>query len=163
MGIRHRLRRPALERLRGRRRSTVRAYPPGYPGTRARRVPQLLAALAIALAVAYVPLQWLQQARSSPPIHDVTTDTQNPPLFSAVIPLRAQARNPVEYGGPRIAELQQKGYPDIVPLMISASPDAAFKRALDAASEMGWAIVAADASSGRIEATATTPLVRLQG
>ena len=53
-----------------------------------------------------IPWQWMQRARSVPPIHDITTDTQNPPQFIAVAPLRADAPNPIEYGGPEVAAQQ---------------------------------------------------------
>jgi uncharacterized protein (DUF1499 family) len=98
----------------------------------------------------------LQQAKAAPPIHDITTDTDNPPAFSAVIPLRTGAQNPVDYGGAKIAELQHRGYPDLTPLILAVTPDAAFNKALDAARQMGWEVVAADATTGRIEANATT-------
>jgi uncharacterized protein (DUF1499 family) len=127
------------------------------PKTRARRLPHLVAALVAGLVVAYVPWHWLQQGKAAPPIHDVTTDTDNPPVFSAVIPLRTGAQNPVEYGGAKVAELQHRGYPDIAPLVLPLKPDAAFNKALGTARQMGWDIVAADAATGRIEATATTP------
>ena len=34
-----------------------------------------------------------------PPIHDITTDTQDPPEYVAVLPLRANAPNTTVYGG----------------------------------------------------------------
>jgi uncharacterized protein (DUF1499 family) len=116
----------------------------------------LAGALVIGIAVAFVPWQWQQRAQSVPRIHDITTDTSNPPQFVAVLPLRAGAPNTATYGGKEIADLQQKAYPDIQPLMVSAPPGVAFGWAKDAAESMGWQIVAADAGAGRIEATATT-------
>ena len=104
-----------------------------------------------------VPWNWQRVAHSVPPIHDITTDPQNPPLFQAVLPLRKDAANPAEYGGPEIAERQRAAYPDIVPLELSETPDAAFSDALRTAQSLGWRIVASDPASGRIEATDTTP------
>ena len=44
---------------------------------------------AVAGAVAFgVPFAMLQSAKASPPIHDITTDTENPPRFVAIIALR---------------------------------------------------------------------------
>ena len=57
-----------------------------------------------------------------PPIHDITTDTANPPAFVAVLPLRASARNSVEYGGDKIASQQKSAYPEIQPLHLTTSP-----------------------------------------
>src|SRR3990172_3309634 len=44
--------------------------------------------LAASLVVAGVPAAWVWTARSVPAIHDISTDTENPPAFSAVVPLR---------------------------------------------------------------------------
>jgi uncharacterized protein (DUF1499 family) len=112
--------------------------------------------LVISLTVVWVPWRWLQIARSVPPIHDITTDTQNPPQFVAILPLRKDTTNPVEYGGPELAAQQRKGYPDLGPAILSVSPETAFERALLAAREMGWEIVDANSTEGRIEATDTT-------
>jgi uncharacterized protein (DUF1499 family) len=108
-----------------------------------------------AMTITPILLQ-VQKARSLPFIHDVTTDTSNPPEFVAVVPLRADAPNPVEYGGEEIAERQREGYPDLGPLRVDQPPQAVFDPAVDAAEAMGWALVAAEASEGRIEATETT-------
>jgi len=121
----------------------------------ARPWPALAAVLLGALA-ALMPYRWMQTAQRVPPIHDITTDTERPPEFQAVLPLRADAPNPAEYGGPEIAAQQRQAYPDIAPLPLDLSPADAFGRALDEARGMGWAIVAADSAAGRIEATATT-------
>src|SRR5256885_4835405 len=79
-----------------------------------------------------------------------------PTLFRSVLPQRAGAPNTAAYGGPEIAELQRKAYPDIQPLIVPMPTQVAFVRARDAAEGMGWQVVAADASAGRLEATATT-------
>jgi uncharacterized protein (DUF1499 family) len=126
---------------------------------RAASRPAFLAAvtgLVLGAVVVYVPWSWRQTARRVPPIHDITTDTENPPEFRAVLPLRAGAPNPAEYGGPEIAEQQRRAYPDIRPLVWDVPPDTAFERALAAARAAGWEIVAAEPDEGRIEATATT-------
>lgn len=117
--------------------------------------PGALAALAGIIA-ALVPYRWMQQAQRVPPIHDITTDTERPPEFRAVLPLRADAPNPAGYGGAEIAAQQREGYPDIAPLALEQPPAEVFPWALDAAREMGWEVVAADSAAGRIEATATT-------
>ena len=106
--------------------------------------------------VAVWMLKWKHNLDSVPYIHDITTDTANPPVFEAILPLRAGAPNPAEYGGPALARQQQDGYPDLVPGSLAASPEEGFPRALQAAKDMGWEIVAADPRSLRIEATDTT-------
>lgn len=119
-----------------------------------------LASLGVALLLGMITfaLPWQQRrtARSVPPIHDITTDLGNPPEFVAVVPLRADAPNSTVYEGEEIATQQRAAYPDIAPLFFETSTSAVFTQALDAARAMGWDIVAADSTAGRIEATATT-------
>jgi hypothetical protein len=126
------------------------------PRTRRGGLAGLLVALALGLGAAFVPWYALRQARALPPIHDITTDTQRPPRFVAILPLRAAAPNPADYGGPDVARAQIGAYPDLRAHRMDAAPADAFKRALQAARDLGWEIVAADAAAGRIEATDTT-------
>lgn len=129
----------------------------GVPKLRGRAAAGLAVALVAGIGVAWVPWEFLRRAQSVPPIHDISTDLENPPLFVAILPLRAGASNTAAHGGKEIAEQQRKGYPEIRPLMLVAPPADAFATARAAAEGMGWEIVAADAAAGRIEATATTP------
>jgi uncharacterized protein (DUF1499 family) len=91
-----------------------------------------------------------------PPIHDITTDPDDPPAFEAILPLRAGAPNPATYGGPAVAALQRTGYPDIAPADYPVAPMAAFEAALATAQAMDWTIVATDEAEARIEATDRT-------
>jgi uncharacterized protein (DUF1499 family) len=130
----------------------------------ARRGNRGLASAVIALLVGTatfgIPGVMLVKSKQVPAIHDITTDTSDPPTFVAVLPLRAasNARNSAAYGGPAISEKQRQAYPAIVPFESKQSPSDAFTRALDAARAMGWDIVAAVPTEGRIEATDTTLL-----
>ena len=110
-----------------------------------------LAALAVSVMVGAVPVGALLSARGAPPIHDITTDTENPPPFAALVALNSPGRT--DYGGAAVAEQQRAAYPDIRPLMLAATTDEAFRRALTAIEQMGWALVATDPDSLRIEAT----------
>jgi uncharacterized protein (DUF1499 family) len=115
-----------------------------------------VAALCIALVAVAPPLILLGQAKAVPPIHDITTDTADPPAFVALLEVRNQSPNGAAYGGSAVAAQQQKAYADLKPLVIAAPPREAMQRALDAARDMGWEVRASDTASGRIEATATT-------
>src|SRR4051812_2448430 len=126
------------------------------PRVRTRWVAPLAGSLILGAVIAYVPFHWQQRAQSVPRIHDISTDTENPPLFVAVLPLREGSENTAAYGGKEVAEQQKKGYPDLQPLLLAMPPQAAFERARDTAQKMGWQMVAADAAAGRIEATDTT-------
>ncbi|MDX1638153.1 MAG: DUF1499 domain-containing protein [Balneolaceae bacterium] len=98
---------------------------------------------------------WFYQAQQYPPIHDITTDTENPPRFKAVVPLRADAPNATEYGGEEIAGIQKEHYPDIRTLILDRPYPEAFNEALQAARSTSWEIVGYDQQEGRIEATHT--------
>lgn len=102
-----------------------------------------------------VPALWARAAGRVPPIHDLSTDLENPPTFVAVVPLRADAPNSLERP-PDLADQQRRGYPDLAPITMPIAQEQAFDRALAAAQDMGWRIVIADSGAGRIEATATT-------
>jgi uncharacterized protein (DUF1499 family) len=115
-----------------------------------------LLGLAIGGGLAIVSWQWMETAKSVPPIHDISTDTENPPQFVAILPLRRNASNPAAYGGPAIASQQHKAYPDIKPIILRISSGEAFDKALAVSRKMGWNIVDANRSAGRIEAVATT-------
>ncbi|MFM9865552.1 MAG: DUF1499 domain-containing protein [Micropepsaceae bacterium] len=112
-------------------------------------------ALVLAIGAAYMPLNMRATAEKLPFIHDITTDTANPPAFVAIAPLRAAAPNGVDYKTDPTK--QQSGYPDIQPLVTpDVAPADLFTRAEATAKAMGWEIVAAEAAEGRIEATDTT-------
>lgn len=112
--------------------------------------------LVVSMVVFAIPFQWRSTAKGMPPIHDISTDVQNPPQFQAVVPLRRDAANPLEYGGEEVARQQREAFPDIQPLLLQMPKERAFQRALDAARKMGWEIVSTDPVAGRIEATAHT-------
>jgi uncharacterized protein (DUF1499 family) len=115
-----------------------------------------VAGLVLGVIAAGMPLKSINTARHSP-IHDVSTDRDNPPQFVAVLPLRtaAKAANSTTYDA-KTAELQKETYPDIGPLHLDVPPAQAFDRAQAVAKDMKWDMVAADPAQGRIESTATT-------
>lgn len=126
------------------------------PKTRQAGGASLVVALVIALGTVWVPWNGYRTVMSLPLIHDISTDTTNPPQFVDVVPLRSDAPNPVEYPGEEVAKQQLDAYPDLRTLEFSASVMAIFDSALDVAENLGWEIVAASPGEGRIEATATT-------
>lgn len=124
---------------------------------RLRRHPAVpLIALCLALFAVAPPLIFRAKAKQVPPIHDITTDTQDPPQFVALRSEREKSPNGAAYGGPEIAAKQVAAYPEIKPLVVATPPVDELQRAIDAARAMGWEVVASDAAAGRIEATART-------
>lgn len=113
--------------------------------------------IAMAAGAAAVPLTMRSTARSVPPIHDITTDTQDPPRFVAVLPLRAEAPNPPEYLGGEVTSQQLAAYPDLTTLTLSHPIKTVHVAAMEVVEDMGWELVDSAPNDGRIEATHTTP------
>jgi uncharacterized protein (DUF1499 family) len=126
------------------------------PGSRRRGFVLALLGIVLGTVAFGVPGNWYMLAKHVPMIHDITTDTENPPSFVDILPLRKDAPNPARYGGPEVAAKQRAAYPDIRPLAVAVSPSRAYETALDTAHRMKWQVVAAVPSEGRIEAVATT-------
>ena len=117
-----------------------------------------LAGTAIGLAAAYVPWSFKQTAGSLPYIHDISTDTDNPPEFVAAAKLRKPDDHPVTYDGKEVADLQHKAYADLAPLTTSAPKEKVFAAATAAFASMGMHVVDVDMGQGRIEANQTSLL-----
>ena len=119
-----------------------------------------LSGIILGIIVIGVFMHFFLYARKAPPIHDITTDTLNPPKFSTVLTLRSrsQSYNSCTYGGRVIAKEQKQAYPYIKPLILEVSFENAFNKALFVARDMkNWKIVNSNAAAGRIEATVTVP------
>lgn len=123
---------------------------------RRRFVPALAAVLVIAAAAAmmYVPWQHWQRAQAVPAIHDITTDTDDPPAFEAVADAREDAPNEVDYPGNSTARQQREAYPEIRPLTLSAPVKTVLAAARAEMQAAGWDL--AEVDTRRLEATATT-------
>jgi uncharacterized protein (DUF1499 family) len=115
-----------------------------------------ISGILIGLLVVGVLWSWWHTAQTVPAIHDITTDTDNPPSFVSILPLRKDAPNMADYGGPEIAAKQKTAYPDLAPAMLPLPPSQVFEQALQAARDMGWTIVNSNPLEGRIEAIDTT-------
>lgn len=106
------------------------------------------------LAMLVVPYQYWQRSQQAPPIHDITTDTDDPPAFEALAPAREAAPNAVEYPGEETARQQHEAYPDIEPLMVDAALPTVLQAAEAAVLDFGWELVEVGDTS--IEATDVT-------
>ncbi|MBL28782.1 MAG: hypothetical protein CMM50_14650 [Rhodospirillaceae bacterium] len=105
----------------------------------------------------YMPASGWWKVKTLPFIHDITTDTENPPQFRAVVAEReAEGANPYVYEGPDLARKQKEGYPDLGPLIVPTPPDKTFTAALQLARDLDWTIAASEPDQGRIEGTDTT-------
>ena len=118
-------------------------------------VQRALIGLAVALAVVIVPLSGLRKLTSVPVIHDITTDTDNPPLFQHVGSLPADGDDRLAID-PEVIAQQKAFYVDILPLQVETGLSETFARAVLKAESTGWEVVASDPASGHIEAVDTT-------
>jgi|MEHZ01.4.fsa_nt_MEHZ011172423.1_32 uncharacterized protein (DUF1499 family) len=131
-----------------------------YAFIKKQKLSQAISTLALLLvlvpvSINYATLPEPNDGPRAPPLNDISTDTQNPPLFSAVASIRPEGSNTLTYpaNGP---ELQAQAFPDIKPISSTLSKDEAFNRALDVVDDMGWELVAEDSSTGLIEAVSST-------
>ncbi len=102
----------------------------------------------------------IMNGSSVPPIHDISTDLSEPPVFVAIRAQRTPAHNSLDRTSPdNLVELQLAAYPDIQPILLDRHPGAAFEDAVTAAQSLGWEVVSVAVEEGRIEATDTTTLM----
>lgn len=134
---------------------------------------------AFALFIPLVGLGQLAGAKnivsSLPFIHDITTDTQNVPVFTdTIVSERAKVEgvNTLDYAGKMaitsekdadgkpvmklVSALQTQAYPKVRPLILTDAPDVVFGQAKAVAKGMGWKIKSQDVSAGVLEATDST-------
>ncbi len=93
---------------------------------------------------------------SLPRIHDISTDTQTPPVFVAAVNERTSSENSLDYGGAELAAQQLQAYPDIVPYQSALMAEQTFDHALTAVQKLGWRIIREDRVGGVIEAVEET-------
>lgn len=116
-----------------------------WPGARYRGLLLSLLGIATSLPVVAIGVQWEYATRTYPPINDISTDTDDPPVFWDM-------PNPTEYPGAEMAALQRAAYPDLAPLVLSVGSGRAYALAMALTRDKGWEIVADQPEEGRIEA-----------
>jgi hypothetical protein len=121
--------------------------------------------LLLVMVLSLVPMIMLGpqivKGRSVPAIHDITTDTVNPPEFRAMVKHRVHAINGLAYGSEELpaeelAALQLAAYPNVKHLESELSAADAVARSESVLKEQGLEIVSTDIEAGLVEATATT-------
>lgn len=118
-----------------------------------RIVSMLIISLILMGTASATMLYWQQKASGVPPIHDISTDLENPPEFVAMVRLRADAPNPPEYAGEETANTQRNSYPGIQPLFLDADLQDVMDQAVLLVLDREWNLVAINRNEGRIEAT----------
>ena len=106
----------------------------------------VLLGLMLSLPVTGLGVAFEIAARTTPPINDISTDTDDPPVFWFTA-------TPSDYPAPN-AEPQRAAYPEVLPLDLPASFDETFAAALALVDARGWKVLSADAAESQIEAIA---------
>lgn len=123
-----------------------------------------LLALAISIATIAAFGMVAGKARQAPPIHDVSTDWTDPPMFSPAVMDQRKGANPVErspmapdrpgYAGKRVAEVNAQSCAAARTLHLGQSVQAAYAEAKEELADAGFEIVTDDPAAGRLEAVA---------
>ena len=115
-----------------------------------------LLAVVLSLPVLIGILALGMRAAKVPPIHDISTDTLNPPPLLTATAQRVPGDNSTTYAGAELAKQQQQAYADIAPLLSPVPPAQAFDRCLSGAGNLGWQILTQNRDQGVIEAVDRT-------
>lgn len=107
-----------------------------------------LIGLLAGLPVLVMGIGWEYATRTTPPINDISTDTEDPPVFW-------DTPTPTDYPAANSAP-QRAAYPRVAPLDLPLSAEEVFSLAAELVQERGWEILAEDADEGQIEAVATS-------
>ncbi|SMH38554.1 DUF1499 domain-containing protein [Maritimibacter sp. HL-12] len=110
----------------------------------------VLLGLILSLPVAGLGAAFEITARTTSPINDISTDTDDPPVFWFTA---TPSDYPAENTGP-----QRAAYPDVRPLDLPVAADEAFAAALALVENHGWEVLSADPAESQIEAIATSRL-----
>lgn len=119
----------------------------------------VLTGLVLVTIVFGIARYWQVQAQSYPPIHDITTNLEDPPEFKMLVDVRqaAGASNPPEYAGEETAQSQREAYPDLVSQYFSVPYSDVFNSVVALVESRDWELVNADRENGIVEATEKLP------
>lgn len=94
---------------------------------------------------------------SVPRIHNISTDTKDPPSFDALVAIRdAAGANPLAYDASVLAEQQQAAYPWVTTLNSPINPGIMLNAATMVLEDQGLEVINVSVEKGIVEATDTT-------
>ncbi|MFT5692873.1 MAG: hypothetical protein ACI92E_002209 [Oceanicoccus sp.] len=102
-----------------------------------------------------VALTLSNMSKGYPPIHNISTDTANPPQFTQALTQRGSDSNPLDYSK-ELAHIQNAAYPDLTTVMSTKSASDTYKNALAICLENGWDVYGQNPEDGTIEAVDTS-------
>lgn len=113
------------------------------------------------LLVLAAPSYYIARGWELPAITDIATDPANPPSFVFAAAERRPGDNPLAYPGERAAVAQMAAFPDIGPLRVSQPPDEVKALAAQLVESRGWRVLDSGSESNRIEAVATSLVLKM--
>ncbi|MBV1876896.1 MAG: DUF1499 domain-containing protein [Pseudomonadales bacterium] len=120
--------------------------------------------LLVAIGLSMIPLvavgPLIIKASNVPRIHDISTDTESPPIFHKLVALREGAPNGLEYelkgSAEELKNAQLSAYPELAALESKLAVPEAVQRAENTLLSMGLELVHTDVNVGVVEAVATS-------
>ena len=102
---------------------------------------QWLAALPPLLLLMLV-FPFMLRGLTLPAIHDISTDTTQPPLLTAAARLRSTSDHPTDYEGEALARRQAATWPALGPLLLPYPPEQVHRRVRSLIAQRGWTLTA---------------------
>ncbi len=97
----------------------------------------------------------------APPIHDITTNIDDPPTFVAAASEDSRGQGfAYPSGGAAVPAQQRQAYPDLKTHRLDISPEEALWRAQHTAHDLAWEPVRVDVAAGSLEFADATPWFR---
>ncbi|HEY9212890.1 MAG TPA: DUF1499 domain-containing protein [Ancylobacter sp.] len=120
---------------------------------------RVIGAAALALALIMPTATVAALSVRLPVLHDITTDTQDPPAFLTLGTVRSRQANGLTYAGEAAAAEQRDAYPRIQPIEFDGTPDEVYASVLSLVTRHKWLVIDAvpprgGQRDGRIEAVA---------
>ncbi len=104
---------------------------------------QWLAALPPVILLLLV-FPFLLRGLTLPAIHDISTDTTEPPLLTAAARLRGAGDHTTDYAGEALARQQAATWPELAPLVLPDPPEQVRSRVKSLITQRGWTLTADD-------------------
>lgn len=125
-------------------------------GLRSERSSILIGLLICVVLLGQFGLQ-MNAVSSVPRIHNISTDTKDPPSFDALVAIRdAAGANPLAYDASVLAEQQQAAYPWVTTLNSPINPGIMLNAATMVLEDQGLEVINVSVEKGIVEATDTT-------
>lgn len=120
----------------------------------------------LSLVILGYPVSLIGPGVLLPAIHDISTDLNDPPEFTAALAGRPDWANTMEHPGNEsaLADAQRESYPQVTPLFLEMQTDEAFDLAMKVVQDLGWRVVgveepASPGALGQVEAIAYTKIL----